>query len=108
MNYDFSKLKVLVIGDLMIDNYIMGKSTRNSPEAPVPVIQPESNYSIAGGAANVAMNISSLGAEVFCAGAVGNDSWGEKLLSILEKERIDTNNISINPWVFLFNRLPTF
>ena len=95
MNFDFRSIKVLVIGDLMIDNYTMGSSSRLSPEAPVPVIIPSSNYSTAGGAANVAMNISSLGAKVFCAGAVGNDSWGEKLISILEKERIDISNIDV-------------
>ena len=94
MNFDFCSIKVLVIGDLMIDNYIMGSSSRLSPEAPVPVILPSSNYSIAGGAANVAMNMSSLGAQVSCAGAIGHDSWGEKLLSILDKEGIDTTHIN--------------
>ena len=89
MNFDFKSIKVLVVGDLMIDNYIMGSSSRLSPEAPVPVILPKNNYSIAGGAANVAMNMSSLGAQVSCAGVIGNDSWGEKLLSILNKEGID-------------------
>lgn len=94
MNFDFRSIKVLVIGDLMIDNYTMGSSSRLSPEAPVPVIIPSSNYSTAGGAANVAMNMSSLGAQVSCAGAIGYDSWGEKLLSILDKEGIDTTNIN--------------
>ncbi len=93
MSFDFQSIKVLVVGDLMIDNYIMGSSSRLSPEAPVPVICPNSNYSIAGGAANVAMNISSLGAKVSCAGVVGDDSWGEKLLSILNKEGIDISYI---------------
>tara|TARA_B100000965_G_scaffold75930_1_gene60168 strand:+ start:5122 stop:6039 length:918 start_codon:yes stop_codon:yes gene_type:complete len=95
MSFDFKSIKVLVVGDLMIDNYIMGSSSRLSPEAPVPVIRPTSNYSIAGGAANVAMNISSLGAKVSCAGAIGDDSWGEKLLSILNKEGIDSTYIDI-------------
>ena len=95
MNFNFQSIKVLVVGDLMIDNYIMGSSSRLSPEAPVPVIIPNNNYSIAGGAANVAMNMSSLGAQVSCAGVVGDDSWGEKLLSILNKEGIDCKNIDI-------------
>jgi len=94
MNFDFCSIKVLVIGDLMIDNYIMGSSSRLSPEAPVPVILPSRNYSIAGGAANVAMNVSSLGAQVSCVGAIGYDSWGEKLISILDKEGIDTKHIN--------------
>ena len=93
MNFDFQSIKVLVVGDLMIDNYIMGSSSRLSPEAPVPVIIPTRNYSIAGGAANVAMNMSSLGAQVSCAGVIGDDLWGEKLLSILNKKGIDTTYI---------------
>ena len=93
MSFNFQPIKVLVIGDLMIDNYIIGLSSRLSPEAPVPVIIPNNNYSIAGGAANVAMNMSSLGAQVSCAGVVGDDSWGDKLLSILNEEGIDCTNI---------------
>jgi len=93
MSFDFKPIKVLVVGDLMIDNYIMGSSSRLSPEAPVPVICPSINYSIAGGAANVAINMSSLGAQVSCVGVVGDDSWGEKLLEILEKEGIDSTYI---------------
>ena len=93
MSFDFKSIKVLVIGDLMIDNYIMGSSSRLSPEAPVPVIRPTSNYSIAGGAANVAMNMSSLGAQVSCAGVIGDDSWGKELLSILDKKGIDNTYI---------------
>jgi len=93
MSFDFKSIKVLVIGDLMIDNYIMGSSSRLSPEAPVPVIRPTSNYSIAGGAANVAMNMSSLGAQVSCAGVIGDDSWGKELLSILDKKGIDSTYI---------------
>lgn len=94
MSFDFKSVKVLVVGDLMIDNYIMGSSSRLSPEAPVPVIRPTSNYSIAGGAANVAMNMSSLGAQVSCAGVIGDDLWGEKLLSILNEKGIDSTYIN--------------
>ena len=94
MSFDFQSIKVLVIGDLMIDDYIIGSSSRLSPEAPVPVIRPTSNYSIAGGAANVAMNMSSLGAQVSCAGVI-DDSWGYKLLSILNKKGIDSTYIDI-------------
>ena len=63
--------------------------------APVPVVIPEEEYSIPGGAGNVAMNLSSLGASVTCLGVVGDDIWGKKLLSILEKEGIKTNGIKI-------------
>jgi len=95
MNLDFSDIKVLLIGDFMIDHYIIGTSTRISPEAPVPVVTPKKEYSIPGGAGNVAMNLCSIGADVTCMGCVGNDSGGKKLLSILENEGIDIKNIDI-------------
>ena len=95
MNFNFSDIKVLLIGDFMIDHYIMGTSTRMSPEAPVPVVIREKDYSIPGGAGNVAMNLSSLGADVTCIGCIGNDIWGEKLLSILNNEFIKTEGIEL-------------
>ena len=95
MNFNFSDIKVLLIGDFMIDHYIVGISNRMSPEAPVPVITPEKEYSIPGGAGNVAMNLSLLGANVTCVGNIGNDVWGQKLLSILNSEGIDTKSIEI-------------
>ena len=93
MKLDFSNINAIVIGDLMIDNYIMGTSTRISPEAPVPVILPNNIFSKCGGAANVAMNLSSLGAKVSCVGVVGNDIWGNKLIEILSEQGINTENI---------------
>ena len=95
MNLDFSDIKILLIGDLMMDHYIFGASNRMSPEAPVPVVKPEREYSIPGGASNVAMNLCAMGADVTCMGYVGNDSWGKKLLSILENEGINIKNIDI-------------
>jgi len=93
MNLDFSAIKVLLIGDLMLDHYIIGKSSRISPEAPVPVVIPEEEYFIPGGAGNVAMNLSSMGADVTCLGVIGDDVFGKKLLSILENEGININQI---------------
>tara|TARA_Y100000996_G_scaffold404550_1_gene378758 strand:- start:147 stop:1052 length:906 start_codon:yes stop_codon:yes gene_type:complete len=95
MKLDFSNINVLLIGDFMIDHYIIGKSHRISPEAPVPVVIPESKHSIPGGAGNVAMNLRRMGARVTCVGFVGNDIWGERLLSILKKEGIIINNIDV-------------
>jgi len=95
MNLDFSDIKVLLIGDFMIDHYIMGTSTRMSPEAPVPVVTPEKDYSIPGGAGNVAMNLKLMGANVTCVGCVGNDIWGKKLLSILKNEGVKTEGIEL-------------
>ena len=95
MNLDFSDIKVLLIGDFMVDHYIIGTSNRISPEAPIPVVIPEKDYSIPGGAGNVAMNLSLLGANVMCVGCIGNDIWGEKLLSILKNEGIKTEGIEL-------------
>ena len=67
---DFSEVNVLLIGDFMLDHYVIGKSNRISPESTVPVIIPQREYSIPGGR-NVAMNLSSLGANVTCIGCVG-------------------------------------
>ena len=66
-----------------------------SPEAAVPVVIPKKDYSVPGGAGNVAMNLSLLGANVTCIGFVGNDIWGEKLLSILKNEGIKTEGVEL-------------
>ncbi|MDB3980055.1 PfkB family carbohydrate kinase [Candidatus Marinimicrobia bacterium] len=95
MNMDFSDIKVLLVGDFMMDHYIMGTSNRISPEAPVPVVTPKEEYSIPGGAGNVAMNLRAMGANIACLGAVGNDVWGEKLISILKNEGINVESIDI-------------
>ena len=90
---DFSNTKVLLIGDFMIDHYIMGTSNRISPEAPVPVVIPFKEYSIPGGAGNVAMNLCAMGANVTCLGVVGDDIWGEKLLYILKNKGVNIDYI---------------
>ena len=95
MNLDFSDIKVLLIGDFMIDHYIIGTSNRISPEAPVPVVTPNKEYSIPGGAGNVAMNLRAMGADVTCLGVVGDDIWGERLLLLLKNKGIDINGIEI-------------
>lgn len=81
----------------MIDHYIMGTSDRISPEAPVPVVTPRKEYSIPGGAGNVAMNLSAMGANIKCLGVVGDDIWGKKLLSILKSQNIDIDSIDVIP-----------
>ena len=95
MKLDFSDITILVVGDFMIDHYIMGTSNRISPEAPVPVVIPKDEYSIPGGAANVALNLFKMGANVVCAGVVGDDIWGEKLLSLLKNNRINIDGIDV-------------
>ena len=95
MNLDFSDIKVLVVGDFMIDHYIIGESNRMSPEAPVPVVVPKEEYSIPGGAGNVAMNISTMGSQVSCLGAIGNDIFGEKLIKIFNENNVSSKHIEI-------------
>jgi D-beta-D-heptose 7-phosphate kinase/D-beta-D-heptose 1-phosphate adenosyltransferase len=89
----FSHLKVLVVGDIMLDRYIHGEVDRISPEAPVPVIRHAQRYERAGGAANVAMNLAGLGCQAFLAGFWGSDSERAELDSILQGAEIDTVGI---------------
>jgi rfaE bifunctional protein kinase chain/domain len=93
MNLNFSDIKVLVVGDFMIDHYIIGNSNRMSPEAPVPVVIPKEEYSIPGGAGNVAMNISTLGSQVTCLGVIGNDFFGKELIKIFNDNNISSKYI---------------
>jgi rfaE bifunctional protein kinase chain/domain len=95
MNLDFSKLKVLVIGDFMIDYYVIGESNRLSPEAPVPVITPIKKYSVPGGAGNVALNLDAMGAKVSCIGIIGDDHWGKEMMKLLP-EGVDKSNFIIS------------
>jgi rfaE bifunctional protein kinase chain/domain len=78
-----SSIKVLVVGDVMLDHYIWGDTKRISPEAPVPVIDIERESYTAGGAANVALNLASLGVSVRLCALVGEDEAGGKLKSLL-------------------------
>jgi D-beta-D-heptose 7-phosphate kinase/D-beta-D-heptose 1-phosphate adenosyltransferase len=82
--------KILVIGDLMIDHYIFGQSSRLSPEAPVPILLVQRETSTLGGAANVAQNLIAYQAKVSVCGIVGNDDSGKKLLKMLKDEAIDS------------------
>ncbi len=84
-----SGLRILVIGDVMLDHYIWGDATRISPEAPVPVIDIARDSWTAGGAANVAINIASLGARCTVFGFIGNDAEGARLGSILRQKGVD-------------------
>jgi rfaE bifunctional protein kinase chain/domain len=75
----FTGKKVLVVGDVMLDEYVWGKASRISPEAPVMVVKVERSSSNPGGAANVAVNVVRLGGEAAIVGAVGDDDAGERL-----------------------------
>jgi len=87
----FSKLKIGVIGDVMLDTYMWGKVDRISPEAPVPVVSLNNKEYRIGGAGNVALNCKSLGAEVFVLSVSGNDAEGELLDELFTTNGIHTN-----------------
>ncbi|HEX9365708.1 MAG TPA: D-glycero-beta-D-manno-heptose-7-phosphate kinase [Vicinamibacterales bacterium] len=81
---------VLVVGDLMLDHFVIGRVDRISPEAPVPVVQFDHESFRLGGAANVAHNVAALGGSVEIAGVVGNDAEGTRLLADLRRVGIAT------------------
>ena len=84
------RLRILVVGDVMLDRYIWVYATRISPEAPVPVIDVSRETWTAGGAANVALNLAALGARTTVAGYFGDDEAGRKLTATLHEKKIAT------------------
>ena len=80
-----SNLNIIVIGDIILDEYIDGTSTRMSAEAPIPIVDKTGSYNVLGGSANVAANIQSLGANPILIGTIGNDIYGNYLSQKLEK-----------------------
>ncbi|TVR85955.1 MAG: hypothetical protein EA411_11840 [Saprospirales bacterium] len=86
-------IKVLVIGDVMLDRYICGKYERMSPEAPVPVVDFENEYARPGGAANVALNLKNLGAEVALCGICGKDKSGKLITAQMIGNGVDVEGV---------------
>ena len=91
----FNRTKILVIGDLILDEYIRGTVERISPEAPVPVLWANKREYVPGGTANVANNIRSLGGKVTLLGVAGDDANSRILFSELKKQNIDSRTIFI-------------
>ncbi len=85
----FERLKVLIIGDVMVDSYIFGNTTRISPEAPIPVVDVYKKENRLGGAANVALNIKELGATPLLCSVVGDDYEGHAFKKHLQFNHID-------------------
>ncbi len=88
---NFSKVKVLVVGDIMLDRYWWGSVNRISPEAPVPVVHLKETSAVAGGAANVAVNIAGLTAKPFLVGMIGDDKEAELFPSLLNNSGISAD-----------------
>lgn len=93
----FKELQVLVIGDLMLDEYLWGTVDRISPEAPVPVVAVEKMSHTLGGAGNVINNLSAMGATVFAMGAVGAGPAGRDVLKKLEALGVDVTGVISEP-----------
>lgn len=90
---NFQGKKLLVLGDIMLDQYLWGMISRLSPEAPVQVVSELSRSTILGGAANTASNIKSLGGEAFLAGVVGDDEPARAVLQKLDEKGLNTKGI---------------
>lgn len=89
----FNSLNVLIIGDVMMDSYLWGKVERISPEAPVPIVSVIKKENRLGGAANVALNVQSLGANPILCAVIGDDIEGETFLSLLDTKKL--SNVGI-------------
>lgn len=90
-------LRVLVVGDVMLDTYCWGSVDRISPEAPVPVVAVKKTETRMGGAGNVAINTAALGASTTLISVVGKDSAGEQLLELMQAIPIDVSHVVVTP-----------
>jgi D-beta-D-heptose 7-phosphate kinase/D-beta-D-heptose 1-phosphate adenosyltransferase len=93
---NFSRVGVLVVGDVMVDHFIWGNVSRISPEAPVPVVDVQKDSILLGGCANVLNNIYAMGGKVYVAGVIGADNVGKKLLAELRDRKIETNGMVVD------------
>jgi rfaE bifunctional protein kinase chain/domain len=93
----FENLKILVIGDVMIDAYIWGTVERISPEAPVPIVTIHNQERRLGGAANVALNIKAMGATPILCGVIGDDDRKEDFIDLLTEENLSDIGILVDP-----------
>ncbi|MBI5183880.1 MAG: D-glycero-beta-D-manno-heptose-7-phosphate kinase [Nitrospinae bacterium] len=102
---DKNDLKVLVVGDIILDEYIWGSVNRISPEAPVQVVECKSQNMALGGAANVANNLTSLGCKVYIVGAVGKDEKGDRVIELLKRMNIDSEGVVRDPLRITTNKI---
>ena len=92
----FRGQRVLIVGDVMLDEYIWGEVQRISPEAPVPVVNMRHRTYVPGGAANVATNVASLGGSPLLVGVVGDDQAAEQLGEALRQQGVDTTGLLVD------------
>lgn len=89
----FNESKILVVGDIILDEYLWGMANRKSPQAPVPILEVKRKTYLLGGAANVANNIAAMGAKAILMGVIGDDLYSGVIMDILKKNKIDTEFI---------------
>ncbi|MAS37523.1 MAG: ribokinase [Anaerolineaceae bacterium] len=89
--------RILVVGDVILDEYVLGRATRLSREAPVPILEYESRQMIPGGATNPAVNIARLGSTAVQAGVIGSDTAATQLRQLLQAKGIETNALVVDP-----------
>jgi D-glycero-beta-D-manno-heptose-7-phosphate kinase len=99
---DFTGLRVLIIGDVMVDSYLWGKVERISPEAPIPIVALRRRENRLGGASNVALNVKAMGAVPMLCTVIGEDDKGDRFMELLKQEKIDTRYVIRSP-----NRITT-
>lgn len=102
---NFKERNVLIVGDVILDKYVIGSVKRISPEAPVPVVRVTETKEVLGGAANVAHNVVSLGGHAHLVGLVGDDKEGEQLKQLLSEFNISSNLYDALPYTISKTRL---
>ncbi len=96
---DVKAIKILCIGDVLLDKYIIGNAQRLSPEAPVPILQAEKESNKLGGAGNVVRNLASLGISCFLCGLIGEDKEAEKVKCLLDEHTVCSSHLlSVEGW----------
>ena len=103
--YQLKKAKILIVGDIILDEYLKGSVTRVSPEAPVPVLKPEQRDLRLGGASNVAVNAKALGSKVELIGVTGKDTASRELKGLLKNKSIKSSLVSSNKITVIKTRL---
>jgi D-glycero-beta-D-manno-heptose-7-phosphate kinase len=101
----FEAVNILVVGDIMLDRYVVGEVDRISPEAPVPIVHVHEEYSTLGGCGNVVRNIRSLGANVTCLASIANDTAGKEVLKELSELEVNSKVITASPVTIVKERI---
>ena len=92
----FKDINIIVLGDVMIDSYTIGKINRQSPEAPVSVVNVIEEKTKLGGAANVALNLKALGAKPILCSVIGDDYYGNELIQLMKTHKMTVEGLILD------------